>query len=155
MPKSRTRKRRAKRRSAHARATRERIVSMSVGDFTRMLTKRDLELMTEAMVAEQLGDLKRALACLRRVPRPVDGPWERQLAEMVELDDMAEPWQWARFTVAAAGRWVEALPVPLVAKIQREVATAADGAEGHYYSQYDRWVAGRSALQSAIQGELL
>ncbi len=120
-----------------------------------MLTAKDLRLLAEAMAAEQQGELGHALACLRRTPRPVGNPWERELTELVEYGDDAEPWQWARFTVAAAGRWVETLPMPLVARVQREVGDAAQGASGPLYAEYPGWVAGRAALRPAVAGFLL
>ncbi|WP_129710910.1 hypothetical protein [Haloactinopolyspora alba] len=111
--------------------------------------------MTEAVGAEQRGDLSHALACLQRAPRPVGSSWDDELAEMVELGESAEPWQWARFTVAAAGRWVRTLPLPLVARVIREVTDAAEGADGPVFPEYPGWVAGRAALHPAVAGTLL
>lgn len=155
MPKSRARKRRARRRSAHARQAQERLVTMSLTDYEVMLTPRELSLLEEASVAERHGDVRRALECLRKTPRPVENRWERDLAEMVELADAAEPWQWARFTVAAAGRWLAALAWPLAARVYGGVSHAASGAGGSRYPAYTGWVAGKAAVRPAADGFLL
>lgn len=155
MPTSRVRKRRAQRRAAHTRQARDEVLTISTADFPQLLTSRDLRRMTEAMTAEQLGDLDRALARLRGTPRPLGNAWERELTEMTELGASAEPWQWARFSVAAASRWVRTLPTPLVARVEREISAAAEGAQGWASSDYPGWVAGQAALTTAMAGMLL
>lgn len=115
MTKTRAHKRRAKRRSARR---------GNAGDQTRF-SMDDRELVLEAMSAEQDGDLEYALDCLRRTPHRFGSPWQRQVAELVTLGDRAEPWQWARFAVAAGQRWTGVIPSPLAAKIEREICAAA------------------------------
>lgn len=160
MPKSKSRssKRRARRRTAHARSAQDRheqVFETSLADFERMLTAQDRQLLAEAMDAEQHGELGDALACLQSTLRPTGNSWESGLTEMVELGDAAQAWHWTRFTVAAAGRWIARLPVPLVARVQREIAEAAEGAEGPLILVYPGWVAGLSAVQPAVTGYLL
>lgn len=113
MTKTRADKRRARRRAAHN----HRDDHAAPGFFTH----RDREFLLAAMRAEQDGDLESALECLRRTPHRHGSGWERQVADLVTLGDRAEPWQWARFAVAAAQRWIAGLPTPLAAKIEREV----------------------------------
>ena len=155
MPTSRVRKRRAQRRAAHSRQARDEVVTISAADFQQLLTNRDLRRLTEATTAEQVGDLDRALARLRGTPRPLGNAWEQELTEMTELGESAEPWQWARFAVAAASRWVRTLPVPLVARVEREISNAAEGAQGPASSEYPGWVGGQAALTTAMAGVLL
>lgn len=154
MVKSRFSQRRTKRRANDPRSG-EQILSVSMAEFELMLTDADLRLLDEAARAEQCGDLRHALACLQHTPRPIGNPWERDLTEMIELGPDAEPWQWARFTVSAASRWVRSLHVPLVARILREVSIAADGAPGPACPQCPGWVAGQAAVHTAIGGTLL
>jgi hypothetical protein len=116
MTKTRADKRRAKRRAAHNhRDTRPVLFS----DHHR-------ELLVEAVLAEQEGDLEYALECLRRTPHRLGSGWEKQVADLVTLGDRAEPWQWARFTIAAAQRWVVAVPSPIAARIEREICAEAE-----------------------------
>ncbi|TDC57013.1 hypothetical protein E1212_00715 [Jiangella ureilytica] len=115
MTKTRADKRRAKRRAAHSHRDASPI----------LFTDRHRDHLMAAMVAEQDGDLETALAHLRRTPHRRGSGWERQLAELVTLGERAEPWQWARFAVAAAQRWVAGVPSPLAARIEREIRAGA------------------------------
>ncbi|NDL60683.1 hypothetical protein [Phytoactinopolyspora mesophila] len=153
--KSRSRKRRAQRRSTQSRRAPDHLVEECAGGAHPMYTEQHLQLFGEAMAAEQHGDLKHALACLWGVPWLGGTEWEAQLIDMLELGEEAESWHWARFTIAAAGRWIETLPLPLVARVQREIAEAAEGVAGSIHPEYSGWVAGRSALRSAVNGCLL
>lgn len=157
MSKTRTNKRRAKRRANHEqrRITECVVEEVTIDEFQRMFTEKDRRLQAEAVLAEQQGDIAHALSCLSRTPRPLGSPWERQLVEMNELGADAEPWQWARFTVGAAGRWIRSAPIPLVARVVREVTAAAEGVNGQIVPDYPGWVAGRAALYPAIEGMLL
>lgn len=128
---------------------------MSFETFEQMFGERELLLLAEASAAEQRGDVGHALACLRRTPRPVGNPWENELIEMTELGDAAEPWQWARFAIAAAGRWVKSVQSPLVARVLREIPHAAQGVGGPLFPEYSGWVSGQAAVHRAVEGMLL
>ena len=128
---------------------------VSTADYEQMLTDADRRLLDEATGAEQRGDLRHALKCLQHVPRPAENSWERDLTEMIELGHAPEPWRWARVTIAAASRWVRSLHVPLVARVLREVRTAAEGCRGPAHPEYPGWVAGQSAVPTAVAGTLL
>ncbi len=157
MPQSRTRKRRHQRRVSQARSSGTDVLTLPASELPKLLTNRDLRRMSEAMVAEQQGDLERALSRLRGVPRILDDPWswEYQLMEMIELGADAESWQWARFSVEAAGRWLSTVQHPLVARVHRNIGEAAEGAPGPLFREYRGWTAGRAAVRSAIDGVLL
>lgn len=115
MTKTRTHKRRAKRRAARR----------GGGSDQLTFTTHHRELVLEAMVAEQNGDLEHAFDCLRRTPHRFGSPWAKQVAELVTLGERAEEWQWARFAVAAGQRWVGVIPSPLAAKVEREICAGA------------------------------
>ncbi|NEE03806.1 hypothetical protein [Phytoactinopolyspora halotolerans] len=124
-------------------------------DLEGMLESRDRFLLAEAMAAEQRGELDRALDYVQHMSVLPEGRWASQLAEMIEIGEHAEPWHWARFAVAAAGRWITSMPMPLVARAQREIGAAAEGAAGSPVPEYPGWVAGRAALSSAIADFML
>ncbi|WP_116948319.1 hypothetical protein [Jiangella endophytica] len=110
---------------AHKRRAKRRVTRRSDDSGQIRFSTRDREFVLEAMTAEQDGDLERALGCLRRTPHRFGSPWAKQVAELVTLGDRAEPWQWARFAVAAGQRWVGVIPSPLAAKIEREICAGA------------------------------
>ncbi|NED96037.1 hypothetical protein G1H11_12025 [Phytoactinopolyspora alkaliphila] len=120
-----------------------------------VLASQDRLLMAEAQAAEQHAELRYALDCVQHMSKQPDGRWASQIAEMIELGDAAEPWHWARLTVAAASRWITAMPMPLVARTQREIAAAAEGAEGSMVPEFPGWVAGRAAMPFAIADYVL
>lgn len=115
MTKTRADKRRAKRRAAHHRREADAV----------LFTDHHRDHLIAAMFAEQDGDLETALEHLRRTPHRRGSGWERQLAELVTLGERAEPWQWARFAIAAAQRWVAGVPSPMAARIEREICAGA------------------------------
>ncbi|MBB5789864.1 hypothetical protein [Jiangella mangrovi] len=115
MTKTRADKRRAKRRAAHSHR----------GTGPALFTDLHRDYLIAAMFAEQDGDLVDALECLRRTPHRRGSGWEKQVADLVTLGDRAEPWQWARFAVAAAQRWVAGVPSPMAARIEREICAGA------------------------------
>lgn len=116
MTKTRADKRRAKRRAAHNHRDARPV----------LFSDHHRELLVAAILAEQEGDLEHALECLRRTPHRLGSGWEKQVADLVTLGERAEPWQWARFTIAAAQRWVVAVPSPIAARIEREICAGAD-----------------------------
>ncbi len=120
-----------------------------------MLESRDQMLLAEAMAAEQRASLEIAAEYLHHMTDQPEGRWTSQLAEMIEIGDAAEAWHWARLTVAAAGRWITSMPMPLVARAQREIGAAAEGAEGPTVPEYPGWVAGRAALSTAVADFML
>jgi hypothetical protein len=128
---------------------------LSDDEMALVLASQDRLLVAEALAAEQHADLRYALECLNHTSRQPDGRWASQLAEMIELGEEAEPWHWARLTMAAAGRWIVDLPMPLVARCRREIGAAAEGAEGSLVAEYPGWVAGRAALPSAVADFML
>ncbi|AYY11901.1 hypothetical protein EF847_03425 [Actinobacteria bacterium YIM 96077] len=125
------------------------------GEPEPAITERDHLLLSEAVVAEQCGDLRHALRCLQEVSGPAVDPWEGDLIAMIELGDQAEPWHWARFTMGAARRWILGLPIPLVARVQREIAAAAGGVTGACWHESLGWVAGTSAIPTAAASYML
>ncbi|WP_157740712.1 hypothetical protein [Jiangella sp. DSM 45060] len=151
MTKTRAHKRRDKRR-----ATRRH----EAGDEIRF-KPRDRELVVEAMLAEQDGDIGHALACLVRTPHRFGSSWANQLAELATLGDRAEHWQWARFAVAAAQRWAGVIPSPLAAKVEREVCAGAqvtlvpDAADHPWQAVAEHDAIARTAANVLLFDELL
>ncbi|WP_053206769.1 hypothetical protein [Jiangella muralis] len=122
---------------------------------------RDRELVVEAMLAEQDGDIDHALGCLVRTPHRLGSSWTNQLAEMVTLGDRVEVWQWARFAVAAAQRWAGVIPSPVAAKVERDVCAGAqialvpDAAEHSWQAVAEHGAVARTAANVLLFDELL
>ncbi|PZF80694.1 hypothetical protein [Jiangella anatolica] len=121
-----------------------------------VFTNRDRELVLEAMAAEQNGDLARAFGYLHRTPHRLGSPWADEVGALLTLGDRAEAWQWARFAVSAAQRWIGVVSSPLTARVEREVCAGAGismapGRDDHSW----RGLAERTALARTAANVLL